>query len=235
MDRHLFAAATLAAATACSTVASEDVTTDALYADMWVIAEGDGASRAVATLRVGGELSNTFVELSGGDALTATRDGEEPVAMVEQELLGARSYRADFPDDTPDLDVTIALEREVDDGAPASVMSLPQPFALDPIDGAYSRDNDDIVLTWDNTAAEEISVWVEGSCIQNTYTPRMADAGTYTLAADSIQANAGEEAENCEIEISVWRSRPGTVDPGYGKGGAAWGHQVRKLTTVSTP
>ncbi len=235
MRRLLLTALGIAALTACATVDSDDVTTDGMYADMWVIAEGDGTSRAVATLRVGGELSNTFVELAGEDKLTAARPDEAPVPMTEQELLGARSYRADFADDTHDIDVTIAFEREVDDGAPSSVMSLPAPFTLDPVEASYSRDDDDIVLTWDNTQSEQVSIWAEGSCIQNLYTPRMTDAGTYTIAADKLEPNVGEEMENCEIELSVWRSRAGTVDAGYGEGGAAWGHQVRKHTTLSMP
>lgn len=235
MRRLILTALGIAVATGCATVGSDDVTTDGLYADLWVIAEGDGTSRAVGSLRVGGELSNTFVELTGDDQLIATREGEDGIVMHEQQVLGARSYRADFADDQFDLDVTISFERTVDDGAPSSVMSLPAPFELDPVAENYSRDDDAIVLTWDNQQAEEVAVWVEGTCIQNIYTPRMTDAGTYTIDADKIEPNVGEEAENCEIELSVWRSRPGTVDPGYGEGGVAWGHQVRKVTTLSTP
>ena len=235
MRRLILAALGIAVATGCATVESDDVLTDGMYADMWVVAEGDGTSRAVATLRVGGELSNTFVELTGDDKLTAARPDEEPVEMTETELLGARSYSADYADDTHDIDVTIAFERTVDEGAPSSVMSLPPPFTVDALGSEYSRDDDDIVLVWDNTGPEDVAVWVEGTCVQNIYTPRMTDAGTYTIEADKIEPNVGEEAENCQIEISVWRSRAGSVDSGYGEGGAAWGHQVRKQTTLSTP
>lgn len=235
MRRLLLAALGIAALSACEAVESEDVNTSGLYADLWVIAEGDGASRAVGILRVGGELSNTFVELTGGDKLTATRDGEDPVEMYEQQLLDARSYRADFADDTPDLDVTIAFERELDESAPSSVMSLPQPFEVAPIAAQYSRLTDDIVLTWDNTQAEEMAVWVEGPCIVNYYSTRKPDTGSWTVSAEDIQANEGAEEENCELEVTLWRSRSGTVDPAYGKGGKAWGHQTRQLTTLSVP
>jgi len=219
----------------CEVVESTDVNSSGIYADLFVMAEGSGTSHASATLRVGGATSNTFVELSGADTLTSWRTDEEPQLMVEQALFDMRSYRADFVDDTPDLDVHISFDRTTDAGAPGSVMSLPLPFELDPIEASYSRLDDDIVLAWDNVQSEEMQVFVEGDCIRSLYLPREADTGTWTLDRGVIEPfDAGAEP-NCEVTLSVWRSRPGSVDPGYGKGGVAWGHQKRQLTFTSTP
>ena len=37
------------------------------------------------------------------------------------------------------------------------------------------------------------------------------------------------------VTVSVRRSRDGDLDPGYGKGGAIAGAQVRTVTVMSTP
>jgi hypothetical protein len=120
--------------------------------------DGDGTSHASATLRVGGATSNTLVELAGEDNLAAMRDGEEPIDLFEQSVFDVRSYRVDYADDTPDLDVHVAFTRGLDDGAPDSAVSLPAPFELDPLEGAYSGEDHDLVLTWDHVAEEEVAL-----------------------------------------------------------------------------
>ncbi len=234
MKRLAVVALALFTATACTSVESSDIKTSGIYADLWTIADGDGASYSEATLRVGGALSNTFVTLSDGDELTTTL-GEQVEIMHEQNLADIFTYRADFESDAPDTDYVVAFERLDDDSAPNSVMSLPAPFTVDALADEYSRDDADLVVTWDNQADEKMKIWAEGTCIINQYHDNETDAGTYTFAADSIEPQNADANENCEIEITLWRSRPGDVDSAYGEGGAAWGYQRRKLTTLSIP
>jgi len=234
MKRIITVALALFTATACQSVDSADVKTSGLYADLWTVSDGDGTSYTETSLRVGGVTSNTFVTLSDGDELTTILDGASEI-MTEQNIGEIYSYRASFDSAEPDIDYVVAFDRQEDDGAPSSIMSLPQPFELNALESEYSRDDDDIVLSWDNQQSEIMKIWVEGSCIVNQYMNNQTDAGIHTIKSDSLEPADPEANANCEIEITLWRSRPGDVDSAYGEGGAAWGYQRRKVTTLSTP
>ena len=234
MKRIAVISLALFTATACTSVESSDIKTSGIYADLWAVSDGEGTSYSEAILRVGGATSNTFVTLSEGDDLTATV-AEVTENMTEQNIGEIYSYRADFSTADADVDYVIALERTEDESAPSSVMSLPLPFVMDPVGSEYSRDDDDIVLTWDNQQSEIMKIWIEGTCIHNQYHDNETDAGIYTISSDSLEPIDPEANANCEIEITLWRSRPGDVDSAYGEGGVAWGYQRRKITTLSTP
>ena len=68
----------------CSQVDSDAVRTSGMYADMSIEADGSGGSLTRASLKVGGSSSNTFINLTDGDALV-TRVGTSSYPMVRQE------------------------------------------------------------------------------------------------------------------------------------------------------
>ena len=70
------------AATACTDVKSEEVTTGGMYLDYTVVTQGEGTGSNVSTLlRVGGLTSTTYVDLSEGDQLSVSVDAEKLVAV----------------------------------------------------------------------------------------------------------------------------------------------------------
>lgn len=221
----------LAALAACTDISSEDITTDGVYADLSVTARGDGTSQAFAVLKAGGN-STTYVELTGDDQLTATL-GDDTRDMEPYELLDWHGYQASFDLAPVDEDYVISFVRSSDGGAPHSMIRLPAELALDPAPD-ISRAAD-WSITWGPTADEEILVEVTGDCFVPFYDTLDDDPGTYTLTAGSLEPHEDEVDATCDAEVRIHRRRPGTVDPGYGEGGTAWGVQERATTVACTP
>jgi hypothetical protein len=73
-------------------VESTDVRTSGVYPVIDVLAEGTGSSRVQVKLKVGGPVSNTFLELTGDDRLTATGGG----VTRDLDSSGTVSYAATF-------------------------------------------------------------------------------------------------------------------------------------------
>lgn len=220
---------------ACTDIASEDLLTSGMYADIAVTATGTGTSEVGAILRAGGPLSTTFVELTGDDELTATL-GEETKALTPVSLGTIHSFVATFDADDPDAEYTIALVRTIDDGAPDTSITLPDPFELGELGVTeFSRADDALTVTWEPSGeADRMEATVDGDCFLIHSAEISGDPGTWTLEAGTLQ-DVGEESVNCEATVSLRRIRAGEVDAGYGEGGSARGVQVRAVTIQSTP
>src|SRR6187399_1447419 len=81
---------------ACTeTVESTDVRTSGVYPEFRVVADGSGSSQVSARLKVGGNDSNTFLDLKDDDRIEVTV-GEETRRLEET---GSHSYTAIFPTD----------------------------------------------------------------------------------------------------------------------------------------
>jgi hypothetical protein len=235
MRKSLVVAALLAGGVACSDVQSEDVFTDGMYADLDVVATGDGTSTANAVLKVGGATSTTFVELTADDALTVSLDGAEPVPMNELELGDWHGYSASLQGDSTESEFVIAFTRTVDDGAPSSTITLADPFTLGTVASESSR-GADLAITWDPSGVpgQTMSITVTGDCVI-AQVQTVDDTGSYTFLANTITTAEGNESATCPITIDVRRYETGAVDPAFGEGGAAVGIQERTATTQSVP
>jgi len=233
----------LAAGTGCTSSQSKDIATDALYASMSVTADGSGQSVATAALQVGGPTSTDFLDLSPGDTLVATEDGTDPQTMTREDLLGAVFYQSTFGIDSAGTLFQIAFDRTATSSmpnpvsAPDSHVSMPAPFDMTVVSsaGSFSRASDPIDITWTGSGqSDPMSYQVYGSCI-NTTGQNISDTGSVAIPAGTIQAQNGQGADNCQITITLSRSRSGTVDPAYGKGGAITASQSRTVQVLSTP
>ena len=120
---------TLLPLVACESVESKDVGTDAMSAQIEVISADGASTRVNTTLRVGGLTSNTYVQLTGDDQLTAD-DGTGPIEMSYLSIGDYWTYIADFSVAAADTNFAVALVRSLDDGAPSSTATLPAPFDL---------------------------------------------------------------------------------------------------------
>lgn len=218
-------------AAACSQQDSDGILTSAVFANFTLHAEGDGSSRASGTLRVGGADSLTFLNLVGDDRLTATLDGTTR-PMSETELLDVISYAATFDADAEDTEVTFALVRTIDQGAPASTATLPAPFTLTAPPSASRAAALELDL---DAGVDDPTAWeAHGTCITAARGVVPQGADTITIPAGTITAVAGQEAETCDVEITVTRTRQGTLDPAF-EGGGSVGEQERAATVSVTP
>ena len=228
----------------CAHTSSSDVATDALYADMAVSADGSGQTIATAALKVGGATSNDFLDLSSTDTLVATADSSNQQTMVREEALGAVWYQAIFALDSAGTLFQIAFNRQPNANmsnpvsAPDSHVTLPAPFAITApaANAQYSRATDPVVITYSGSGqTDPMSYVATGDCIQAVTQTLTSDAGTLTIPAGQIVAAQGQGTTSCTVTIRIYRSRAGTIDPAYGKGGKISGTQVRSIDILSKP
>jgi hypothetical protein len=216
---------------ACSeSVESEDVRTSGIYPEIEVRATGNGSSRVEVRLKVGGSNSNTTLDLTGADRLEATVDGETKRLDGDGD-----TYRATFPVDAEGTEFTISFIRgEADDGAPASVVSLPAPFDLSLAETEASRADTDLDYTWEPAANGNMDWDLDGDCIKSNdgSTP---DDGEATIAAGSIETFDSDKDESCTVDLTLTRKRNGSIDGAFTEGGRIVALQVRRDSFTSNP
>lgn len=222
----------------CSSVSSSNLKTAGLRADLGVTANGAGDTVVTAEFRVDG-AALTYVALQSGDRVTAAASGQTQT-LQESTLLGTTAYAASFSGaDAEGTTYRIALERDADTSAPNSTATLPAKFAITSPTGtslSYSRANDDLVVTYDNAGTSDaMSCTVSGICINTTVLAFTSDSGTLTIPKGSIvQAGTSSGATTCQVTLTVYRTRLGTLDPAFA-GGTVRASQARTIAFTSTP
>lgn len=216
---------------ACTeSVESEDIRTSGIYPEIEVRATGNGSTRVEVRLKVGGDDSNTFLKLTGDDELEVTADGQ--TKRLDRD---GNSYRATFPVDAEGTEFIIAFNRgEEDDGAPASIVTLPAPFTLSVAESEASRADTDLEYTWEPEGPGNIAWELDGDCIisDDDTTP---DDGTNTIEAGSIDTFDSEKDESCTVDLTLTRQRNGSIDEAFTEGGRIVALQVRRDSFTSTP
>ena len=238
IPRMLAVSALLAVATACESVESDDVLTDGIYANYDAVNIGAPQTAATATFRVGGATSNTFVNLGGDDTVSVSVDGGDAVALNETNLGDIYSYVASFDAAAADTSFAFALNRTVDEGAPASECSLPAPFSVNTpsASATFSRPNDPIIVTWsDSGEADTMEVVLESDCIVTSVNAVSGDPGSFTIEAGSYEVFQDRDDESCEAVVKVRRTRAGSLDQGFGEGGRIACTQERTVAVRLDP
>ena len=231
MKLALVGSLALAAVGCTETVESGDIRTSGIYPEITVEANGSGSSTVTVRLKVGGDDSNTFLELTGGDTLEATVDGDTKTL----DETGSYTYRTSFPVDAEGTEFVVSFMRsEADESAPASVVTLPAPFDLELGATEASRADDDLEYTWDPPGSGNVSWDIDGDCIQHDdgSTP---DDGANTLAAGSIETFESDAEETCTVDLEVTRQNSGDIDAAFTEDGSIVARHVRTESFTSTP
>ena len=216
---------------ACTqSVESTDVRTSGVYPEFQVMADGTGSSTASARLKVGGNDSNTFLDLRGSDVLEVSAGGDT------QRLTsgGDHRYSARFPVDEAGTEFVFSFRRgEQDDGAVHSAVTLPEPFELQMGSSEASRATDQVSFLWDPPAGGELHWDLTGDCIwtEQGSTP---DDGSNTLNRDDVRS-VGSEPKSCTARLEVQRSHSGSIDAAFTEGGENKAYQVRAQSFTSLP
>jgi hypothetical protein len=218
----------------CAKTDSSDLLTTGIYAQISARATGDGDTDVLASLFVGNPINLNYVDLTGDDRLIASHGGQDKT-MTELIVLNVVSHHASFPTDNAGDSFEVSFERSIDDGAPSSIATLPEQFTLGAV-GASSSRAAPLTVTWSPVEPASTMRWqVEGDCIELEQQELGADAGTLTIEANRIRKRMGTTiADTCEMTLTVTRSRAGTLDPGFGKGGVIEGLQVREVMLTTT-
>lgn len=230
--RFAFLPAALLALGCTETVESTDIRTTGIYPEIEVVANGSGSSKVTVRLKVGGDDSDTFLDLKGDDTLEVTADGD--TKTMDQ---SGNDYIASFAVDAEGTEFTIAFLRgDADDDAPASVVSLPAPFEMALAASSASRADDAVEYTWEPEGSGGDIDWnLSGDCIDSSRggTP---DDGSNSIAAGEIEPKFDSDKDKeCTAGLTLTRSESGTIDAAFTEGGSIVAKQVRSDSFTSTP
>jgi hypothetical protein len=218
---------------ACGTTESSSLLTTGIAADMSAVTTGDGTTRVTAELFNGSPDQLIFVDLQSGDELVA-HTGSQSMTLAKAQLLTIISYEATFGTGDEGNEFTVDFQRMVDDGAPASTVTLPAPFTIDPIAASSSR-GAPLTITYAPSGTSDPVGWqASGNCIGVATGAAASDSGSITIPAGTLTVNTGS-ATSCVVTVSLTRARAGVLDAHFGKGGEIQGQQVRTTMTTSTP
>jgi hypothetical protein len=226
-----FVACVGALAFACTEdVDSNDVRTSGLYADMEVLATGNGDTTVSVALKPGGSRSNTYLVMEGEDELVASVDDED-------RKLGKHGnyYETTFGTDAGETEFVVEFRRGPDDvDALDSHATLPEPFEIDDVPGSVSR-ADLLEVTWTPSGTDDDMTWeLDGDCLFPNGDD-MSDTGTLSLSAGDYDVHSGSEEETCDATLCLERTRDGRVDAEFGEGGVFRAIQRRCVEFSSTP
>lgn len=194
------------------TVSSTNIKTAGIAGLFEVTAGNATSSTAKATLVVGGDESNTYVNLDNGDKLIASA-GTDSKTMNSGD--GAGRYEANFATGAGGTEFTIMLERPDDTNAPGNTGILPAPFDIIEVPSTTpSRKADAITIKWDNGEAGKMKIEIDGDCVfKSTFEPA---SGTteYTIDAGEIESTGvnPEDEETCDLTVKMTRMSTGSTD-----------------------
>jgi hypothetical protein len=196
------------------TVSSKQIKTGGIAATLEALADSDSHTKIKATLRVGGDESNTYVILDSGDSIQA-KSGTETKPMYSADSEGV--YATDFATGAENTQFSVELLRSdpSDKNALNNIGSLPRPFNIGalPTD-TPSRAAADTTITWDNSGSNDpISLTIEGTCIFMYSKSGIADTGSFVISKGQLSSTGGSKPETCSLKVTMERRRGGTTDP----------------------
>ncbi|HKO50338.1 MAG TPA: hypothetical protein VJV79_21595 [Polyangiaceae bacterium] len=213
------------------TTSSNNIKTPGIAALIDVYADTATTATVHVELRVGGSDSNAYVNLEGGDELTAT-------AGTESKVLTARDagvYEANFSGVTAETLFTVVLDRPKDTTAANNSGSLPEPFELNQPAAGLSRANDDLEVTWEPSGTgDDMDFDFDGPCIFD-YSKSPSDVGSFTVGKGTLDSLGGDDPETCDIKLDARRSRAGAVDKEFDPESWFRLHQRRSTKFSSKP
>ena len=215
----------------CSQTSSENVTTQGIFADIRVIAVGNGATVVKVQLQVGnGGINRTQLILAPGDTLTATANGIQKTMVRDTSLIGEVEYWTSFPFADADTLYTVAFNRANGMSAPNSNVTLPDGFVvMTPVNATVFRTGEVIGVSWAPSGTATVpSISITVDCVLTTgifisesrnLSPS-TDSGASSIAVDSVIPSGPIDTNQlCEATVYLSRQRYGNLDPNYGEGG----------------
>jgi hypothetical protein len=222
----------------CTDLASSDIKTAGIRATLSITNTGSNGVTARAQFNVDTNATD-FVELSTGDTVVAKANGQT-VTLSESKLLGAVAYTGNLTASDAATQYTISLNRSTDTSAPGSTCTMPAALSITTpaASASFSRNNDDISVTYSGSGQSDPLSWsVTGDCVTPVSSQTLpSDTGSFTIPKGTIKqlSNSTNAVTNCQITLTVNRTRNGTLDPSY-NGGLIQAIQSRSVTLNSAP
>lgn len=215
----------------CSQTSSENVTTQGIYADIRVIAEGNGATVVKARLEVGnGGPVRTLLNLAPGDSLTVVANGIQKTMVKDTSIIGDIEYYASYPFDDADTLFVVSFNRNNGTSAPNSNVTLPDGFIITaPTSADILATSQNVDIAWTPMGTSIVpAVMVTVDCVLATgirttgseSIPLSVDGGVASIPVSAAMPIGPFDANQlCEGTVYLSRGRYGTLDPNYGEGG----------------
>jgi len=226
----------------CARTESENVTSRGIHADIQVSAGGNGTTEVEAQLTVGRGLGGTLLELSGSDRLLAHANGITQQLVKDEGLLDI-IYKTSFNFNDESTQFRVELERSEAVSAPNSIVTLPLPPNITmPIPGETIVQGAELTVAWEPAfTADSMRIRYLTTCMGtngarysheiNQY-PR--DTGSYRINTAnfvSVDPESLGTTTHCDLDVTVYRERGGSIDPNYGEGGRIVAIQRRAVIT----
>lgn len=223
--------ALVAAGCSKETTSSSNIKTGGIAALIDVYADTNDTATVHVKLVVGGEDSNTYVDLESPDELTAT------AARTTKTLsaIDPGIYEAKFTGVTGGSVFSVSLDRPSDVTASDNSGTLPEPFAVEAPASNLSRAADDLAIAWSpaNTG-DGMTLDFDGDCIF-PYSKAVSDTGSYVVAKGTLDSTGGNMPETCDLTLAIARSRNGSADAKFDPESHFRLHQRRKASFTSNP
>jgi hypothetical protein len=214
----------------CSVVNSTDVKTSSISANITATAKGNGKTTIDASFYVGSGFNGTKIEIKSPDKLVAYAGGDSKSMKKKSDVLNNVSYQATFNNDSVNTTFRVAFNRRNDTSAPTSTVQLPDPFTAS-LSSSSVKYGDEVTVKWDPASNGKMSIEAESDCggTQYSYSETTKDDGSTQFNANKL-ISSDKDFSSCTVKISLARSKKGSLDSNYGKGGSIYAKQVRNLS-----
>ncbi len=229
MRHFTIAALALSYLTACERVDSSRVATSEIEAHVEVVADGRRPTRVTARLDLD-HAAFTYVELGGGDALSANVDGEVVRLSAAPALTDYLEYEARLSADWGPVEVVLHRPRDV--GA-ALWAELPEPFELQRTEGVWSLSLDDIPLDWTHPTWGDLHLSVRGPCVRD-FDAVVPDEGAWDLLPGDLVPRSSWGGGVCDLRVELERVEVGEVGRSLA-GGSIVARQLRGIRLEVVP
>lgn len=213
------------------TVDSANIRTGGIVALLRATATSEMATSVTAQLKVGGDGSNTYVDLSNGDSIFAVGNDRR----IEMEAQGTGTYQADFDTAAENTEFIVDLQRDNDDDAPMSTGMLPGPFTFVVPNMTTSR-GQSLTVTWTPSGStDDMTMELNGTCIFHRSIDIPGDTGSHVIEPGTLVSVNTDKPETCDVTVDMKRTRNGTADAAFDPDSSFVLEQTRTAKFTSAP
>jgi len=224
---------------------SENINTAGMWVKMKADGRGDGFTRVVVELNVGGEFG-TNVELSSGEYLEVTAAGSTERMVEDTDVLDI-DYQAYMDTNVSDTRFQISFYRNNGENIVDSYANLPTAFEITaPLSNDIFTLEDSVDLYWtperDN---ESIRLYSSVTCknsdghnLSNSTSSYVDDTGMYSVDISQFDMFANgttglDYSQPCNMSFTLEREAFGSVDTAFSEGGTFKATQEREISGLT--
>jgi hypothetical protein len=198
-----------------------------IHVDARVLAKSGAATEVEVRLRRSGRFSRRTVKLSGGDRLVAEMAGQRFDLTQAPDREGSGRYQAVVPNGGAETPVSILVLRRDGSSTIVSAGALPLPFEVAELPRSPSASKE-LEVRWFPVSRDPMEIVVKGPCVSTSTDWTSEDTGRLVIPPGTLRPPVMGSG-NCWVDLSVARSREGTVDRGFHPGSSFLVRQVRTL------